>query len=222
MSITGGTQVAVSKRLRFEILRRDNHACRYCGARAPEVRLVVDHVVPEALGGATMPENLVAACEPCNGGKASTAPNSPLVADVKRDALRWATAIRAAGMLRVQEREKRVAYQDAYDKAWSRWTHGPPDNRQPIPRPDAWRATLTTFHDYGLPIEDVVDAVEVAMGNDRVSPDNTWRYFCGVCYRVLDDIRNLAAGVVEAQAQRSDAADAADAAVRPLQPEDVR
>ncbi|MEU5976310.1 hypothetical protein [Streptomyces sp. NPDC047315] len=24
--------MAVSKRLRYEILRRDNHACRYCGA----------------------------------------------------------------------------------------------------------------------------------------------------------------------------------------------
>lgn len=28
--------MAVSKRTRYEVLRRDNHACRYCGARAPE------------------------------------------------------------------------------------------------------------------------------------------------------------------------------------------
>ena len=31
--------MAVSKRLRFEILRRDNHACRYCGQMAPDVKL---------------------------------------------------------------------------------------------------------------------------------------------------------------------------------------
>jgi len=31
--------MAVSKRLRFEILRRDDHACRYCGATAPEAKL---------------------------------------------------------------------------------------------------------------------------------------------------------------------------------------
>ena len=28
--------MAVSKRLRYEILRRDNHTCRYCGASAPD------------------------------------------------------------------------------------------------------------------------------------------------------------------------------------------
>ena len=38
--------MALSKRLRYEILRRDNHTCRYCGASAPDVTLTVDHVVP--------------------------------------------------------------------------------------------------------------------------------------------------------------------------------
>src|SRR6185369_3226628 len=65
----GGCVMAVSKRLRFEILRRDNHTCRYCGRSAPEVKLTVDHVKPEALGGRTEPDNLVAACSDCNAGK---------------------------------------------------------------------------------------------------------------------------------------------------------
>ncbi|WP_075737496.1 HNH endonuclease [Streptomyces acidiscabies] len=64
--------MAVSKRLRYEILRRDNHTCRYCGASAPDVPLRVDHVTPVALGGTDTPDNLVAACEPCNSGKSST------------------------------------------------------------------------------------------------------------------------------------------------------
>lgn len=59
--------MAVSKRLRYEILRRDNHTCRYCGATAPDVKLTVDHVVPVALGGSDVPTNLVAACDACNG-----------------------------------------------------------------------------------------------------------------------------------------------------------
>ena len=41
----------VTKRVRFEVLRRDNHTCHYCGARAPEVAITIDHVVPVALGG---------------------------------------------------------------------------------------------------------------------------------------------------------------------------
>ena len=48
---------------RHQLLRRDNHACRYCGRSAPEVPLTVDAVVPEALGGSHKdPANLVAAC----------------------------------------------------------------------------------------------------------------------------------------------------------------
>ncbi|MGC7224589.1 HNH endonuclease, partial [Mycobacteroides abscessus subsp. massiliense] len=43
--------MAVTKRLRYEVLRRDNYSCRYCGRSAPEVKLTVDHVVPVALGG---------------------------------------------------------------------------------------------------------------------------------------------------------------------------
>src|SRR5438045_4098958 len=68
----------ISKRLRYEILRRDNHACRYCGATAPDTPLTVDHVVPTALGGGDDPTNLVTACADCNGGKTSTTPGAEL------------------------------------------------------------------------------------------------------------------------------------------------
>lgn len=61
----------VSKKLRFEVFKRDAFRCRYCGvSNADEsTLLVVDHIVPVAEGGATAFENLVTACEPCNQGK---------------------------------------------------------------------------------------------------------------------------------------------------------
>lgn len=55
--------------LRFEVFRRDDFRCRYCGRRSPEVVLHVDHRVPWSLGGATSLENLVTACRDCNLGK---------------------------------------------------------------------------------------------------------------------------------------------------------
>ncbi|KQX27501.1 hypothetical protein ASD97_24675 [Streptomyces sp. Root63] len=88
--------MAVSKRLRYEILRRDNHACRYCGATAPTVKLNVDHVIPVSLGGGDAPTNLVAACADCNGGKTSSLPNAMPVADVQQDAFRQAAELREA------------------------------------------------------------------------------------------------------------------------------
>jgi len=64
--------MALSKRQRFSILRRDNFTCRYCGAKAPDVQLHVDHKKPVALGGDDHPANLVTACVGCNAGKSAT------------------------------------------------------------------------------------------------------------------------------------------------------
>lgn len=114
----GGFLMAVSKRLRFEVLRRDNHACRYCGAGAPEVKLTVDHVIPTALGGGDDPENLVTACAGCNSGKSSINPDEPLIADVKSDALRWSRAMEEATELqRMRQRDLRV-FQEGFEVAW--------------------------------------------------------------------------------------------------------
>lgn len=55
--------------LRFEVLRRDDFRCTYCGRRPPDVVLHVDHVAPWSDGGATIIENLRAACSDCNIGK---------------------------------------------------------------------------------------------------------------------------------------------------------
>ena len=81
--------MAVSKKLRYEVLRRDNYTCRYCGAFAPVTPLVVDHVVPRSRGGRDVLENLVTACEPCNNGKAATAPDDWLIDEVQQSADAW-------------------------------------------------------------------------------------------------------------------------------------
>jgi len=63
----------VSKKLRFQVLRRDRFACRYCGAKAGDAKLHIDHRVPVKHGGKTVIENLYAACQPCNLGKGTMA-----------------------------------------------------------------------------------------------------------------------------------------------------
>ncbi len=59
----------LSKKIRFEVLKRDMFKCRYCGKTAEETPLHVDHVIPVAGGGTNDIMNLVTACEPCNLGK---------------------------------------------------------------------------------------------------------------------------------------------------------
>lgn len=70
-----GGAVSKSKRaqqrwgIRFKILEKSAFRCHYCGTPSRETKLVIDHVVPLAKGGADHPSNMVASCIPCNGGK---------------------------------------------------------------------------------------------------------------------------------------------------------
>lgn len=56
---------------RFAVLQRDGFKCTYCGIKALEAQLVVDHVIPFSKGGETEIGNLATACVPCNCGKAT-------------------------------------------------------------------------------------------------------------------------------------------------------
>ena len=54
---------------RFNILERDNFTCQYCGRKAPDVVLEVDHVIPVCKGGTDASSNLKTACFQCNNQK---------------------------------------------------------------------------------------------------------------------------------------------------------
>lgn len=59
----------VTKRTRFEVFKRDNFTCRYCGKSSPQVILEVDHIIAIANGGGDDEMNLATSCWDCNRGK---------------------------------------------------------------------------------------------------------------------------------------------------------
>lgn len=62
----------MTPKLRREIMERDDYTCQFCGKRMPdEVGLHIDHIVPIAKGGKTVPSNLQVLCSKCNGSKGS-------------------------------------------------------------------------------------------------------------------------------------------------------
>jgi hypothetical protein len=87
VSHTKNQRGAIGARLRFEVLRRCNFACYYCGVPAAMgiKHLHVDHVIPVALGGTNAPWNLVAACWDCNVGKTCGVPSDDLIDRVRKD-----------------------------------------------------------------------------------------------------------------------------------------
>lgn len=60
---------SISKKIRFEVFKRDGFTCQYCGRMAPDVVLEVDHINPVANGGDNDIMNLVTSCQDCNRGK---------------------------------------------------------------------------------------------------------------------------------------------------------
>lgn len=72
---------------RRTVLARDHYTCQYCGEMPPRPELTLDHVVPRSRGGKTNWENVVVACQKCNGRKGSRTPaeaNMKLLAEPKR------------------------------------------------------------------------------------------------------------------------------------------
>lgn len=182
--------MAVSKRLRFEILRRDNHACRYCGATAPEAALTVDHVVPVTLGGTDDPKNLVAACRDCNSGKSSVPADAVIVADVAEDALRWARVMQMVADHRAQVRVESRRRYDAFTNEWNLWTDS---SGNTCPLPSTWKVSFDQFLNAGLEFDDMIELIDVAMSSPA---KDTWRYFCGCCWTRVRDAQSKAAQII--------------------------
>jgi len=59
----------LSKKIRFEIFKRDNFTCQYCGKKPPETELEIDHIIPIANCGTSETLNLITSCHDCNNGK---------------------------------------------------------------------------------------------------------------------------------------------------------
>lgn len=61
----------ISKRIRFEVFKRDSFTCQYCGQKAPDIVLHLDHIEPQSLDGDDTITNLLTSCEACNLGKSN-------------------------------------------------------------------------------------------------------------------------------------------------------
>jgi len=188
---TNGSRTGLGKRLRYEILRRDNYTCRYCGGFAPNVVLTVDHVVPVVLGGSDDPTNLVTACVDCNAGKSSVNPESEVVEDVSDSALLYARAVTQVAQVRAQEYALTGARVLAFSEYWDTWTCG----GRPLPLPDDWRNSIRLFSARNLTSDAMRTFVDKAMSGP-VPPNGKWTHFCKLCWNEINTIHEMALEVI--------------------------
>jgi hypothetical protein len=173
----------VTKRLRYEVLRRDGFRCRYCGATPAQAELRVDHVIPDALGGSSEPTNLATSCEPCNSGKSSVAPDAETVVEVSQDSIKWTRALQEAAAAKEAEILERRSHFDWFLELW---------NEYKMPLPIEWPDALTRLEAAGLTRLLVEEAVTSAMIAYKVHPENRFRYFMGCSWNMVADLQATA------------------------------
>lgn len=198
--------MAVTKRLRFEILRRDNHTCQSCGAKPSDAELVVDHVIPVALGGSDEPANLQTLCAPCNSGKSATPPDAATVSRVANDAARWAQAMQAAASQLEGAQTIRASWRAAFDDRWLSWSQG----RPPLPRPMGWERSVDAFAKAGLPLSVLLECVDIAMSARQVKADAVFRYACGAAWKEVKKLQTVARESLTAASDSTGDADPKD------------
>lgn len=90
-------RIGLSKKIRFEVFKRDSFTCQYCGRSAPEVKLEVDHIKPVSKNGDNEITNLITSCKDCNAGKSDR--------ELSNDAV---VAKRKAQLDELQERREQI------------------------------------------------------------------------------------------------------------------
>ena len=54
--------MSISKKIRFEVFKRDSFQCQYCGKTPPNIILEIDHIIPISEEGADDINNLITSC----------------------------------------------------------------------------------------------------------------------------------------------------------------
>ncbi len=177
--------MAVTKRTRFEVLRRDEHTCQYCGEKAPDVTLQIDHMIPVALGGTDKPDNLVTACKDCNAGKTSIAPDAPLVQKLSAEASAY-----ALGMVDKMTRfradvERGDEFIEQFDDVWGTWHIV--GTEKPIPLPSDYELSVFRWAQMGVPFRVIEMAIPKAMAKPGLRGDHAvFQYLAGIVWSMVN------------------------------------
>jgi len=177
--------MAVSKKIRFEVFKRDGFQCAYCGKSPPEITLECDHITPKSKGGKDDINNLIAACFDCNRGKRNIPlDKSPTKLQENLEILQEKESQLAAFHKFIKKIERRIAKEvaqvnETYNENFpeyelsEQFIHG----------------TLKNFLK-SLPVSEVLDAMHLACSRID-NADRAIQYFCGICWnRIRGTVKN--------------------------------
>lgn len=172
----------ISKKTRFDVFKRDQFQCAYCGAHPSEmVLLEVDHIHPVAEGGTNDLDNLVTACFDCNRGKGagllSSIPQS--LEDKAAVVAERESQIRAYHqVLELRKERKDEEMWSVADILLERFCEDSIHKDRIV--------SIRMFLER-LSVFEVREAMEIACAR-KYSQGPAFKYFCGVCWNKIKDV----------------------------------
>ena len=177
---------SLSKRTRFEVFKRDAFTCQYCGRTPPAVILHADHVIAVANGGCDDIANLVTSCADCNLGKSDRplSSASPPLAESMERSREVAEQTEAYNTFLMDHRKRQLFqierlgtywYNQFYQKQ-NEFCFSPPRQRSMM------RFLKSIIEAQLYESIDTAFLLKPPRGDDD---DETWRYFCGICWRII-------------------------------------
>lgn len=166
---------SISKKIRFEVFKRDYFECQYCGNCPPASILEIDHIIPVSKNGSDDIYNLITSCFDCNRGKSN----------------RLLTSIPKSLEDKAYLIAEKLAQVKAYDKLLKelkKYENKRIDHIQEIFNiyyPDfsfseKFRNSVKRFLD-NLDSNDVEAHMQTAC-NKGYSGESAVKYFCGICW----------------------------------------
>lgn len=170
---------SISKKIRFEIFKRDGFQCAYCGQSPPAVILEIDHIEPKSKGGQDDVNNYITACFDCNRGKR----------DIPLDKI---PSSLSENVDVLREKEEQISEYRKFIKLVERRIN---KDVKEIEKAFQERFDDRTFTDLfingtikqflkSLPLHEIIEAMRIAISK-QVNPDNCLKYFCGICWNKI-------------------------------------
>lgn len=172
---------ALSKKLRFDVFKRDLFTCQYCGQKPPAVILEVDHIVAVVVGGTNQMDNLATACFTCNRGKGANGLEVAPATLQERQEIILEKRAQLKAYERLLKREQRETNTDIDSVQAALLPEGD------VHFTDSFRSSIKQFLEH----MSVIEIVEFAkLAAQRCSePVSRTKYLCGCCWRTINGDR---------------------------------
>lgn len=188
---------SIGPKLRFEIFKRDEFTCQYCGRKPPEVVLNCDHVLAVAKGGDDDPSNLLTSCWDCNIGKGDrdvdqAAIPIPEAAEMRREKLEQLKAIQEV------RKEEKAFYEKLIEESLITWSK----NVGGYVSDSNWRYSVAVREAMEKFIrqmepDEMLEAVKISFKKfPALMLPESWetkharlKYFCGICLRKIEGVQ---------------------------------